>query len=56
MRNTHVLVVLVLMCTVPLLGQEKENERIDEAANVMKEILGMPEGIPSDLAMYAVQE
>jgi len=49
MRNMHVLVVLVLMCTAPLLGQEKENERLDEAANVMKEILGMPEGIPSDL-------
>jgi lipid-binding SYLF domain-containing protein len=49
MRKIHMLGVLVLICAMPLFGQKKENERLDESATVMKEILGMPEGIPQDL-------
>jgi len=40
---------LVLMCALPTLAQKKEDNRLEESANVLKEILGMPEGIPQDL-------
>lgn len=49
MRNMHLLTLCLLMCAVPMLGQDKENERLEHSATVMKEILGMPEGIPHDL-------
>jgi lipid-binding SYLF domain-containing protein len=49
MTNRVLLVVLMLACVLPAMGQRKENERIGEAGTVMKEILGMPEGIPKDL-------
>jgi lipid-binding SYLF domain-containing protein len=49
MKDKVLLTTLMLLWALPLLGQKKENERIDEAAAVMKEILGMPEGIPQDL-------
>jgi lipid-binding SYLF domain-containing protein len=49
MTNRVLLVVLMLACVVPAMGQRKENERIGEAATVMKEILGIPDGIPKDL-------
>ncbi len=40
---------LVLSFALPILAQKKENDRLEEAATVLKEILGMPEGIPQDL-------
>jgi len=47
------LVGMMLACALPLLSedkQEKVDDRIRESADVMKEILGMPEkGIPRDL-------
>src|ERR1035441_2240715 len=49
MTNRVLLVVLMLACVVPVMGQRKENECIGEAATVMKEILGMPDSIPKDL-------
>ncbi len=49
MTNRVLLVVLMLACVLPVMGQKKENERIGEAETVMKEILGMPDGIPKDL-------
>jgi SH3 domain-containing YSC84-like protein 1 len=49
MTNRVLLVVLMLACVLPAMGQRKENERIGEAETVMKEILGMPDGIPKDL-------
>jgi SH3 domain-containing YSC84-like protein 1 len=42
-------VLLLLVCSLPVWGQDKENERLQQSATVMKEILGMPEGIPNDL-------
>ena len=36
----------MLVCVLPAMGQRKEDERITESATVMKEILGMPDGIP----------
>jgi lipid-binding SYLF domain-containing protein len=49
MKNRVLLVVLMLVCVLPVVGQRKENERINEAANVIKEILAIPDDIPKDL-------
>ena len=49
MKNKAMLVVLLLVGALPVVGQKKENERINESAVVIKEILGMPDGIPKDL-------
>jgi lipid-binding SYLF domain-containing protein len=49
MTNRVLLAVLMLALVLPVMAQKKENERIGEAATVMKEILGMPDGIPKDL-------
>lgn len=49
MKNRVVMAILMLVCTAPLVAQKKETERIDESAVVIKEILGMPDGIPKDL-------
>jgi lipid-binding SYLF domain-containing protein len=49
MKKKGLLAVVILLSALPALGQKKENERLDEAATVMKEILAMPEGIPKDL-------
>lgn len=46
--------VLVLGFAVTAFAQKKEEERLQQAAGVMKEILGMPEGIPQDLLDKAV--
>jgi lipid-binding SYLF domain-containing protein len=44
-----VIALLTLACSLPAFSQKKENDRIHESYTVMKEILGMPEGIPRDL-------
>ena len=52
MKKKIMMVVMIAVCTMPLFAVDKEmkeNERIQAAATVMKEILGMPEGIPHDL-------
>jgi len=49
MKKAILLVALFAAFVVAASAQKKENERIEEAATVMKEILGMPEGIPHDL-------
>ena len=43
------LVLIAFSSAVPAFSQAKENDRIHESYLVMKEILGMPEGIPKDL-------
>jgi lipid-binding SYLF domain-containing protein len=46
------LVILMLLFVVPLFAEEKvkkEDDRLKESGVVLKEILGMPEGIPKDL-------
>ena len=53
MTNRLLLAVLMLACVLPAMGQRKENERISEAGTVLKEILGMPDGIPKDLLSKA---
>ena len=49
MKKIWIAVLLGLIAIVPAFGQKKEDDRIQESADVMKEILGMPEGIPQDL-------
>jgi lipid-binding SYLF domain-containing protein len=52
MNNKLLLAVLMLTCVLPVVAEDKEekiDDRINESANVMKEILGMPDGIPRDL-------
>src|SRR5580704_8731280 len=52
MTNKILVLVLVLACVLPVMAEDKEekvDDRIAESATVMKEILGMPEGIPRDL-------
>ena len=49
MKNRIWLVVLILIGVLPVLGQMKENERIEESATVMKEILDMPDTINRDV-------
>lgn len=42
--------VVCLCCAVSLLAQKKEDDRLKQSADVLKEIMGMPEkGIPRDL-------
>lgn len=52
MKSKALLVILMLACVVPLVAEDKEEKvdiRIKQSETVMKEILGMPDGIPKDL-------
>jgi len=52
MKSKVLLVVLMLACVLPLVAEDKEekvDERIKQSETVMKQILGMPDGIPKDL-------
>jgi len=41
--------LLALTSVAPCFAQNKEDDRMKESYQVMKEILGMPESIPKDL-------
>lgn len=47
-------VVMCLSFAIPVLAQEREKDRLDDSAAVMKEVLGMPDSIPKDLIEKAV--
>jgi lipid-binding SYLF domain-containing protein len=49
MKNTLLPAVLALLTAIPASAQKEENERLDQAATVMKEILGVPDDIPRAL-------
>jgi SH3 domain-containing YSC84-like protein 1 len=52
MKNKLLLVVILLACVLPVVAEDKEekvDDRINESAVVIKEILGMPDTIPKDL-------
>lgn len=49
MRKHIVVLGAMLMTAVTPTAQDKEQERLAEAATVMREILSIPEGIPQDL-------
>jgi len=48
--KTVIAIVICFCCAVSALAQEKEEDRLKESRDVLKEILGMPDkGIPRDL-------
>src|SRR5271156_2255902 len=52
MKHKILAAALMLACALPLLAADKEekvDDRINNSATVMKEILNMPDGIPKDL-------
>jgi len=48
-RKLFLTSMLLVVISAPLLAQRKEQERLQESATVLKEILGMPDGIPKEL-------
>jgi SH3 domain-containing YSC84-like protein 1 len=49
MRTYLLALAVVIIPAVTAVAQDKEKDRLGEAATVMKEILDIPEGIPQDL-------
>lgn len=49
MRRTFIPLVLLLLMVAPVLSANKQEERLSNAAMVMRDILGVPENIPQDL-------
>lgn len=49
MKTNVSIALLVLAYAIPAYTQNKENDRIHESYQVLKQILGMPEGIPRSL-------
>ncbi|HXE89810.1 MAG TPA: lipid-binding SYLF domain-containing protein [Terriglobales bacterium] len=49
MHRSLAWVLVVVMAAVPALAGDKENERLENAGQVMKEILNIPDNIPQDL-------
>jgi SH3 domain-containing YSC84-like protein 1 len=52
MKRKILVVAVMLACVLPLVAADKEekvDDRINNSATVMKEILGMPDGIPKGL-------
>jgi len=46
-------VVIVCGLAIPLFAQKKEQERVEEAGTVLKEILNIPDGIPKSIMAKA---
>lgn len=49
MRKPMISIVFVIFFAAVTVGQEKEQERLKECGDVMKEILNVPDDIPQDL-------
>ena len=49
MRKAWALIFSLVVFSIVAWGQGKEEDRLREAGNVMKEILNVPDGIPQDL-------
>lgn len=49
MRRTLSLLVLSLLAALPLFAASNEEERLQESARVLREILNIPDAIPQDL-------
>jgi lipid-binding SYLF domain-containing protein len=48
-RKLFLVTLMFAVLAAPLLAQQKEHERLQESASVLKDILGMPDGIPKAL-------
>ena len=49
MKNRLLAIVCVVLVSASLAGQEPERGRLQECARVLREILGMPDGLPKTL-------
>jgi len=49
MKKTVIALGLIAVFILPAFGQRKENERVENAGKVMKEILDIPDDIPQDV-------
>ena len=49
MRRMFVFGIMLFLIALPALAQNKEKERLQECAAVLKEMLNMPEDVPQDL-------
>lgn len=49
MKNLLLFVAVILLAGVPASAQKKQNERIENAGQVMVEILNVPDDIPADI-------
>ena len=49
MRKTLALLVVSVMLLTPVIAQDKEEDRLKAAGDVLKEILDIPDNIPQDL-------
>ncbi len=49
MRKMIAVAMVVSLVGLPALAQKKEQERLEQCATVLKEVLNIPEGVPPDL-------
>jgi SH3 domain-containing YSC84-like protein 1 len=49
MKKKWIVAALLIGVALPVVGQKKEEERVEEAGKVMKEILNVPDGIPQNV-------
>ena len=49
MKKKWIIAGLLIAAALPAVGQKKEEERVEEAGKVMKEILNVPDGIPQSV-------
>jgi SH3 domain-containing YSC84-like protein 1 len=49
MRKVLATIAAITFAGIPLVAQDRENDRLEECGQVMKEILGVPDNIPQDL-------
>jgi lipid-binding SYLF domain-containing protein len=49
MKKLLAVVMVAALVTLPAAAQKKEQERLEQCATVLKEVLDMPEGVPPDL-------
>ena len=49
MRTLMIIAGMVLLLSAPLIAQEKEIERLENCATVLKEILNVPDNVPPEL-------
>ena len=49
MKKLIAVVITAALVSLPALAQKKEQERLDQCATVLKEVLDIPEGVSPDL-------
>ncbi len=49
MRSVLICGSILLILSMPLMAQEKENERLENCATVLEEILNVPDNVPQEL-------